>query len=323
MTAPKPRFLIVATLVLLVINVSVVIAQTQVRVVRDGTTIWRPDVAIAVTTVKAGTILDVVRSDTDWYFVLIPPEYGGRGEVGRIAAPAVTVLAGGTTVPRPAPTPPAPAPTRPPERPTPTQPANRPRAPGPQANRTARTTTTEVFGFGDVGYGSWLAHDTFKAVLGSSQAPMFGGGVQVRFRSLFVEGSIERFQRTGARVFVYGGDVFNLGIADTVRIIPITATVGYRHAGKRVTPYVGGGIGTYLYKETSDFADPSENPSEHFTSYHVLGGVEFVNRSPVRVGLEVQYITVPNALGTSGASAAFNEKNLGGTQVRLKVLVGK
>ena len=47
--------------------------------------------------------------------------------------------------------------------------------------------------------------------------------------------------------------------------------------------------------------------SERFTSYHVLGGVELTGRAWLRAAFEVEFTTVPNALGTSGASAALNE----------------
>ena len=292
---------------------STAFAQSQVRVVRDRVTIWRRDAPVIVaTTVTLGTVLDVVgREGERWYVVVIPPENGGRGELGLIASSQVEVVSGGVA---------------PPQAVRPAQsPANRPPVAPAQTRRPppARRRPVELFGFGGVGYGSWLAHDTFNAVLGSANAPMFSGGLQVRFRNLFVEGSSERFQRVGSRVFVAGGEVFNLGIADTVRIIPISATFGYRHSGRHVAPYIGGGIGTYLYRETSDFADPSENLSEHFTSYHVLGGVEFVSRSWLRSALEMQYTTVPSAIGTSGASAAFNERNLGGVYARVKIMIGK
>ena len=181
----------------------------------------------------------------------------------------------------------------------------------------------EAFGFGHVGYASWLAHDTFNSVLGNSQALMLGGGLQLRYRSLFIEGSAERFQKTGERIFVHGGDVFKLGIFDTVRVIPISATIGYRHEGRRATPYVGGGVGTYLYKETSDFAEPSENVSGRFVSYHLVGGVEFVSRGWVRAAFELQFTTVPGALGDTGASALFNEHNLGNLHGRVKLMVGR
>ena len=47
---------------------------------------------------------------------------------------------------------------------------------------------------------------------------------------------------------------------------------------------------------------------------HGLEVAEFLNTD---VG---EFATVPGALGSSGASAAFNEHNLGGIQLRVKVL---
>jgi len=152
---------------------------------------------------------------------------------------------------------------------------------------------------------------------------MFGGGVQVRVGSLFVQGAVDYFQKTGSRVVVNAGTVFNLGIPDTVRVLPIVATIGYRHTGRQLTPYIGGGVGMHLYKETSDFADASENLSGQFASYHALAGVEFGGYRLLRVALEGEYTTVPHALGTTGASAAFNERDLGGIRGRVKVLVGR
>jgi opacity protein-like surface antigen len=302
-----------ASMLVMMLAVSAsVAAQTQVRVIRDSATIWRSDAAFALTTVKVGTVLDVVgRQGQRWFVVEVPRENGGDGNLGLIAVSQVEVISGAVAPPEPV----SPA-QRPARRPSDAL-AKRPRS------APASRPPVEVFGFGALGYGSWLAHDTFNAVLGSSQAPMFGGGLQVRVGSLIIEGSVERFQKTGNRVFVDGGTVYNLGIADRVQIIPITATVGYRHAGRHITPYVGGGVGTHLYKETSDFADPSENLSEKFTAYHVLGGVEIANRSLLRLALEMQYTTVPDAIGTTGASAAFNEHNLGGVHARVKIMVGR
>jgi hypothetical protein len=284
---------------------------SHARVVTDRTMIWQHDAPVLVAaTVKRGTVLDVVGREGERYVVVIPSEYGGKGELGFIAASQVEIV-GGEVVAGPV--------ARPPRSST----GPSPGGPVQTHRQSPASRPVELFGLGEVGDGSWLARDTFNAVLGSSSAPMLGGGVQVRFGSLFVEGSVERFQRSGTRAFVYGGEVFSLGVADRVQIIPITATVGYRRAGPRVTPYVGGGIGTHLYRETSDFADPSENVSEHFTSYHVLAGVEFAGRRWLRAALEVELTTVPNAFGATGVSAAFNEHNLGGVHGRLKILVGR
>jgi opacity protein-like surface antigen len=283
---------------------------SHARVVTDRTMIWQHDAPVLVAaTVKLGTVLDVVGREGERYVVVIPPEYGGKGELGFIAASQVEII-GSEVAARVA-------------RPSPSSTGPPPAGPAQTRRQTPASRAVELFGFGEVGDGSWLAHDTFNAVLGSSSAFMLGGGVQVRVGSLFVEGSVERFQRSGTRVFVYNGEVFSLGVADTVRIIPIKATVGYRWTRPRVTPYVGGGIGTHLYREASDFADPSENVSEHVTSYHVLAGVELASRRWLRAALEVELSTVPNAFGTTGASAAFNEHNLGGVHGRLKILVGR
>lgn len=274
-------------------------AQSRVRVITDRATIWRRDAPVIVATiVKIGTLLDVVGREGEQYVVVIPAEYGGKGAVGLIAVSQVEVVSGVVPQPR--------------SRPEPAR-----------ARPAAATTPTEAFVFGDIGYGSWLASDAFLAVLGSSRAPMVGGGLQLREGDFYFEVSLERFQKTGARVFVFDGKVFNLGIADTVRIIPLAATFGYRHKRRHLAPYIGVGIGAYLYKETSDFAESSENVSERFTSYHVLGGVEFTGRAWLRAAFEVEFTTVPNALGTSGASAALNEHNLGGVHGRVKVMVGR
>jgi hypothetical protein len=282
-------------------------AQTRVRVVSDHTTIWRRDAPLAATTVKAGTVLDVVGQEPGWYIVLIPPEYGGSGETGKIAVSAVEGAPGSS--PR---TPPEQAPARPPS----PSGALRPTA--------ARSRPVEVFGAGQVGVSEWLAHETFAAVLGHSFGPLYGGGVEVRVRRrLFIGGAVEYFQETGQRVFVSDGAVFKLGIPDTVRIIPVSATVGYRHDLRKLAVYVGAGAGAYFYRETSDSADPSENVDQRFTSYHGLAGAEFGGRGVLRTAFEVQFTSVPNALGSNGAAAAFGEHDLGGVVVRIKVLAGR
>jgi len=117
------------------------------------------------------------------------------------------------------------------------------------------------------------------------------------------------------------GEVFRLGIPDTITIIPVAFTVAYRLSSRSSGPYVGGGVGRYFYKEESAFADPSENVDGQFTSYHVRGGYEWQN-GILSTAFELQYTHVPNSLD-GGAAALFNEHNLGGVQAVVKVLVGK
>jgi hypothetical protein len=281
-------------------------AQARVRVVNDRTTIWRRDAPLAATTVKVGTVLDVIGRDEAWYIVVIPPEYGGTGETGLVAVSSVELVAGS-----------------PPIASTPRVPVR----PGTPSGASARTVTrarpVEVFGAGQVGLSAWLAHQTFAAVMDHSFGPLFGGAIEVRLRGrFFIEGAVERFEQTGQRVFVSDGAVFKLGIRDTVRIIPVSVTAGYRREYRTATAYVGGGAGAYFYRETSDAADPSENLDERFTSYHALAGVEFGGRGVLRTAFEVQFTTVPNALA-SGAADAFGEHNLGGVEVRIKILAGR
>jgi hypothetical protein len=68
---------------------------------------------------------------------------------------------------------------------------------------------------------------------------------------------------------------------------------------------------------------PTDNHDRAYAAYHVLGGAEFTTRRLVGFAVEGQFTTVPGALGASGVSAAFDEHNLGGFQVRVKVLLGK
>jgi opacity protein-like surface antigen len=169
------------------------------------------------------------------------------------------------------------------------------------------------------------ANDSFEAIFDNAWQPFYGGGAQVViFDKLFIEGSFEQFKKTGQRVVVSGDEVFPLGIEDEVTINPITFTAGYRfRSSATVVSYAGGGVGSYRLRETSDFADPSENVDERHTSYHALGGVEIGVSKWVYTAFEVQYASVPDALGLPGVSGEFGETNLGGVSFRVKVLVGR
>jgi len=188
--------------------------------------------------------------------------------------------------------------------------------------------TFSLRGFGDAGLEMFQAADSFKTVFGTSTGILVGGGVDVLApRGVFAQVRASRFRRTGARAFVFNGQVFALGVPDTVSIIPIEFTGGYRLRGHGwpLVPFVGGGVGRHRYVETSPGADRAESASQTFTGYHVLGGVELpIWRWLGAVG-EVQWTSVPNALGTdpNSLSRSFNETNLGGVTARVKVVVGR
>ena len=302
------RFLVLRTtlLVLVVLGTCTpTFAQptSQVRVVRDRATIWRRDARVPATTVRNGTVLDAVARQGDWYVVLVPNS-PDPNDLGLVSVSVVELMPGSPAPPNRAPS------------------APRTSAAGAQAATTTEEANgVQVFGFGQVGVGRWLAHNTFDAVTGSEFFPMFGGGGEVRFRNgLFGAGSVEYYQKTGERVFVDNGQAFKLGITDRIRVIPIEGRVGYRRPFGSLAWYVAGGAGVYLYRERSDFSDG--NVDDTFASYHALGGIE-VGRGIVRTAFEVEFTSVPNALGSGGASAAFDEHNLGGIQARVRVLAGK
>lgn len=192
----------------------------------------------------------------------------------------------------------------------------------------AEAQNLSIRGFGDLGATSFTASDSFEAVLGSRAGVLFGGGIEVVLpATVFVHARVARFQKDGARVFVFDGETFPLGIATTVRITPVELTGGYRFRsrGSRLVPYVGGGVGWHRYTETSDFAEDDENISTTRTGYHMVGGAELRVTRWLGVAGEVQWTTVPDALGQhpDSVSAAFEETDLGGTTFRVKFVVGR
>jgi opacity protein-like surface antigen len=172
----------------------------------------------------------------------------------------------------------------------------------------------------------WLAaKQTFDAVFGQSREPFWGGGVQVALRSgIYVEISASRFRKTGQRAFVFNGQTIPLAIPLTATLTPLEVTGGYRfRLWPMVIPYAGIGISRYAYVETSDFANPADNVDTAHVGYLVVGGAEFRVHRWVGVGADVQYTRVTGILGGGGISGELGETNLGGTAVRLKVMVGR
>jgi opacity protein-like surface antigen len=292
---------------------------SAVRVVKDRATIWTRNPSMVLAVAPVGTVLKAISRDDKWYEVEVPGTLAGRpgGAVGFVLAAHVELVPG-------APAPPARAATRSDSQWDPvgagtgagTVTSSRPAAPPPAFG---------IRGFGSLNYMFFNAHDSFEAIFGASSYPFFGGGGEVIFaRHFFVSGTVEHFQKTGERVFVSNGEVFKLGLDDKVSITPVSITGGYRlNSADRLVPYVGGGAGIYKFKETSEFADANENTEDTFTSYHALAGVEYGASKWLFAAFEVQYTTVPDALGAPGVSGEFGEKNLGGLSLRAKVLIGR
>ncbi len=188
--------------------------------------------------------------------------------------------------------------------------------------------STSIRGFADLASTMFAASESFETILGASTGTLFGGGGEVILpQRIFVSVRASRFQKEGERVFVFDGQTFGLGIDTTVRVTPIELTAGYRFGPPRwrVVPYAGGGLGWHRYEETSAFAEDDENVNETHRGYHLMGGVELRLARWLGVGGEAQWTTVPDALGQdpNGVSAAFDETDLGGATLRVKVVIGR
>lgn len=198
----------------------------------------------------------------------------------------------------------------------------------------------EVAGFAHVGTLSLAATKSFEAILGSASGTVVGGGGEVVFRrgplrGLFARVDISRFEETGERVFVFNGEVFKLGIPETITLTPVEVSAGYRYVIRRasksggapkpfpIVPFAGLGVGSVSYKETGSFAEAGDDVDERFTSYHAFGGADVRIWKGLSAGVEAVYRWVPDALdGGSGVSEAFNESNLDGATVRFRVRYG-
>jgi len=172
---------------------------------------------------------------------------------------------------------------------------------------------------------NFAAKTTLDAAFGKSVEPFFGGGVQVLIgKGAFFEFGISRFKQTGQRAFINNGQTFQLGIPLTATITPLELSGGYRFlASSRFIPYAGGGVGSYLYREESDFAAAGDNVDTHHVGYLAVGGVEIRLHRWVGLAVDAQYTHISGILGTSGVSKDAGESDLGGIAGRFKVLIGR
>jgi hypothetical protein len=196
-----------------------------------------------------------------------------------------------------------------------------------QAAAQGASTPIGIRGYGSFGATIFSASDSFDAVLDTHTLPTFGGGVEVVLReNIFIGVGVWRASHDGERVFVGPDDeVFKLGIPLEVRITPIEITGGWRftNLSRRFVPYVGGGFSSFQYSESSETDDEGDDVDDRFSGGHILGGVDVRLRSWLGVAGEIVWTSIPDAIGASGASQAFDETNLGGTSVRVKVVVGR
>jgi opacity protein-like surface antigen len=281
-------------------------AQSMVKTTRDKVLVWRRNPSAVIATLPEGVVLEAIAREGQWYQVRVPEKFAGAGGAVGFVYKGHVQLVEGPEPPLRAAQPPSSGMAH----------GSRRKSPPPPA-------------FGARGYGmvsiDWFqASDSFKAILDQSQGVFYGGGGQAIFRHFFVDVSFEHFKKTGERAVVVDGQVFRLGIPDTITMDPWRVVGGYRFpAQNNVTPYVGGGFGSLRFQETSDFADADETIDERFTSYHAVVGAEYAVKKWLWIAGELRYASVPDAIGAPGIAGEFDESNLGGVGVAVKVLVGR
>ena len=273
-------------------------AQTEtggtVRVTRTTVVMETPrGDSVRVGFAQAGDVLEVLERDGNWFLVLAPTPKTGKAtwERGWVHIDSLEIATPGKLV-----TPPG----------------------KPKGRFMFR-------GFGQAGGTLFTAQDSFDAILGGSFGGQFGGGGQVVFpNGALVQVSFDRFSETGTRALVSGSQVFTLDVPEKVTVTPITITAGYRGApAAGLTPYVGAGVGWYqLEEEQLETTNASRIDTRHI-GYHVVGGAEFPLLPFLWLAGEVQWATVPDAIGETGVSLAYDEDDLGGTTFRFKVIVGR
>ncbi len=202
------------------------------------------------------------------------------------------------------------------------------RRPPPRPAARPADTGLRVRGFGEAGLRLFAASETFKAVLGSSSGPIFGGGVEALWgRHVGISFDVGRYQATGERVFVSSGEVFQLGLETKVSVVPVAVTASYRFPRPRsaITPFVGGGINWHRYSETGAFAAAGEDISATFSGFHAVGGAEWRVSRLVAVGGIGRWLSVRDALGAepTSAAAAFGEHDLGGFEAKVRLIIGR
>jgi hypothetical protein len=202
----------------------------------------------------------------------------------------------------------------------------------PSADQQRRATAAQSAGpdfsaraIGLVTVQGFSAQDTFNGIFGSTVGPFWGGGAQIVLRSgIYAEVDISRFRKEGERAFLANGEATRLGFPLTATITPVEVTGGYRFRLRKranLIPYLGAGIGSYGYQETGDSSEDDVN-SRH-AGYLVVGGVEYRVHRLIGLAFDVQYTHVPGILGNAGISEQANEKDLGGTAARFRVVVGR
>jgi hypothetical protein len=190
----------------------------------------------------------------------------------------------------------------------------------------AAQSSDDGIGFRAYGLYDWVslsASESFDATFGETRISGFGAGAEVLdvWKGLFGRVAFSRMTKEeGTRVFVVDGLVIPTNVGLEVEMTPLEFGAGWRHALDPDDRYVvyGGMSGLRMtYKETSEFAESGDDVDESFNGYAVFAGLDVLAAPFVFGGVEVQYRSVPDAIGAGGVSAVFGEDDLGGVVFRV------
>ena len=177
--------------------------------------------------------------------------------------------------------------------------------------------------FGMFDYSTIASQKSFDAVFGKHTSSGPGAGIDVvnLWKGVFVRIDGSRSSLSGERVFVFNGDVFKLGIPLTATLTPLEFGAGWRFArsGSKIVPYIGASAISLKYKETSSFADSSENVDDTYNGFGAFGGADVRITKQVFAGVEGQYRSIKITPGPNSAAASFNETDLGGIVLRVRL----
>jgi hypothetical protein len=163
---------------------------------------------------------------------------------------------------------------------------------------------------------------TFNTLVGSSNLPGFGGAVDVLnlVSRVFVRFGASQDSKDGSRVIVLDdGTVHSTGVPLTLSVRTVELAAGWRQYPKKHQKfawYVGAGIAFSELTSESPLAQPGDNDSDSGSGALVFAGFDRTIWKALIGGVEVQYRSIEDAIGSGGVSEAKGESSLGGATIR-------
>jgi hypothetical protein len=163
---------------------------------------------------------------------------------------------------------------------------------------------------------------TFNTLVGSSNLPGFGGAADVLnlVSKVFVRLGFSQDSKDGSRaIMLDDGSVYQTSVPLTLTVRTVELAAGWRQYPKKHPKfawYIGAGIAFSELASESPYALPGENDSDSGSGALVFAGFDRTIWKALIGGLEVQYRSIEDVIGSAGVSQAHGESSLGGATVR-------